>query len=142
MEINIQAIVGLINDPNGFHTTTVNFKFHLFYQFYPYDSIWGPMQEHISSPDLVNWQQLPTAFLPEKRNVFLEAPSVKKNFDVHWSYFCGRWILLQRNSIFGIQMMVLIFTSVKGILQSYQVLLLGRMISVTPKFWFMTTTMA
>ncbi|XP_023933830.1 sucrose-6-phosphate hydrolase-like [Bicyclus anynana] len=61
--------VGWMNDPNGF--SFHNGEFHLFYQFYPYDSVWGPMHwGHVSSPDLVNWKQLPTALLPEQEQCF------------------------------------------------------------------------
>ncbi|XP_026497975.1 sucrose-6-phosphate hydrolase-like [Vanessa tameamea] len=61
--------VGWMNDPNGF--SYHNGEFHLFYQFYPYDSVWGPMHwGHSSSPDLVNWKTLPTALLPEKEQCF------------------------------------------------------------------------
>lgn len=61
--------VGWMNDPNGF--IYHNGEFHLFYQYYPYDSVWGPMHwGHTSSPDLVNWKELPTALLPEEEMCF------------------------------------------------------------------------
>ncbi|CAH2234865.1 jg15353 [Pararge aegeria aegeria] len=61
--------VGWMNDPNGF--SYHKGEFHLFYQFYPYDSVWGPMHwGHVTSPDLVNWKQQPTALLPEKEQCF------------------------------------------------------------------------
>lgn len=61
--------VGWMNDPNGF--SYHNGEFHLFYQYYPYDTVWGPMHwGHSSSPDLVNWKELPTALLPETEQCF------------------------------------------------------------------------
>lgn len=66
---HVAGPVGWINDPNGF--SFYNGEYHLFYQFYPYDSVWGPMHwGHVSSPDLVNWKQLPTALVPEKEQCF------------------------------------------------------------------------
>lgn len=57
--------VGWMNDPNGF--SYYKDKYHLFYQFYPYNSSWGPMHwGHSSSSNLVDWEQQPTALLPEK----------------------------------------------------------------------------
>ena len=52
------------NDPNGM----VYYKgeYHLFYQYYPDDMIWGPMHwGHAVSKDLVHWEELPIALYPE-----------------------------------------------------------------------------
>lgn len=66
---HIAAPVGWINDPNGF--TYFKGEYHLFYQYYPYDSIWGPMHwGHVTSKDLVNWNYRPTALLPEREQCF------------------------------------------------------------------------
>ncbi|CAG4959473.1 unnamed protein product [Colias eurytheme] len=69
LHYHVTPPVGWMNDPNGF--SYYNGEFHLFYQFYPYDSIWGPMHwGHVSSPDLVHWKQLPTALIPEEEMCF------------------------------------------------------------------------
>lgn len=61
--------VGWMNDPNGF--SYYKGEYHLFYQFYPYDSVWGPMHwGHSSSPNLVDWNTLPTALLPDEEQCF------------------------------------------------------------------------
>ncbi|XP_041977996.1 sucrose-6-phosphate hydrolase-like [Aricia agestis] len=69
LHYHVTPPVGWMNDPNGF--SHVNGEYHLFYQFYPYDSVWGPMHwGHVASPDLVHWKQLPTALIPEDEQCF------------------------------------------------------------------------
>jgi fructan beta-fructosidase len=53
-----------MNDPNGM----VYYKgeYHLFYQYYPDSTVWGPMHwGHAISNDLVSWKHLPIALLPD-----------------------------------------------------------------------------
>ena len=58
------APIGWINDPNGF--STFNNEYHLFYQYHPYDVVWGPMYwGHSKTNDFIKWEQLPIALAPE-----------------------------------------------------------------------------
>ena len=55
---------GWMNDPNGF--SYYKGQYHLFYQYYPYESRWGPMHwGHAVSDDLLRWQYLPAVMAPE-----------------------------------------------------------------------------
>lgn len=89
-EKHFSAPIGWINDPNGF----VYFRgeYHLFYQFYPYDSVWGPMHwGHAKSKDLVNWEHLPVALAPDqeydKDGCFSGSAIVKD--DTLWLMYTG-----------------------------------------------------
>ena len=66
LNYHIMPPAGLLNDPNGF----IHFEddYHLFYQFYPFDTSHGAkFWAHLKSEDLVNWQELPLALAPAQK---------------------------------------------------------------------------
>lgn len=63
---HLQPPIGWMNDPNG--VVTIDEEHHVFYQYYPYDSVWGPMHwGHSKTRDGINWKQLPVALAPDKK---------------------------------------------------------------------------
>ena len=62
---HLSSRVGWMNDPNGF--SWYKGEYHLFYQYHPYDSHWGPMHwGHAVSSDLLHWKYLPAVLAPDQ----------------------------------------------------------------------------
>lgn len=61
---HVCAPAGWINDPNGF--SLYQGEYHLFYQYHPYKTLWGPMHwGHSKSKDFIKWEQQPCAIAPD-----------------------------------------------------------------------------
>ncbi|MDU8885045.1 glycoside hydrolase family 32 protein [Yeosuana sp. MJ-SS3] len=64
-----------MNDPNGMFY--LNGKYHLYFQYYPEDNVWGPMHwGHASSEDLVTWKEYPIALYPDSLGYIFSGSAV------------------------------------------------------------------
>mgnify|MGYP005906296807 CR=1 FL=1 len=62
---HVAAPVGWINDPNGF--SWYQGQIHLFYQYHPYTTEWGPMHwGHSVSDDMIHWKNMPSVLAPDQ----------------------------------------------------------------------------
>lgn len=62
---HLSTRTGWMNDPNGF--SYYKGEYHMFYQYHPYDSHWGPMHwGHAVSKNLLDWEYLPAALAPDE----------------------------------------------------------------------------
>ncbi|MCM1135284.1 MAG: glycoside hydrolase family 32 protein [Clostridium sp.] len=61
---HLSARTGWMNDPNGF--SFYKGEYHLFYQYHPFSTQWGPMHwGHAVSDNLLSWRHLPAAMAPD-----------------------------------------------------------------------------
>jgi len=57
--------IGWMNDPNGF--VYYKGRYHLFYQYYPYDITWNDMHwGHATTENFIDWEHLPVAMANDK----------------------------------------------------------------------------
>src|SRR5690349_21798603 len=63
-EIHFSPKEKWMNDPNGM--VFFNNTYHLFYQYYPDSTVWGPMHwGHATSKDMIHWNHEPIALYPD-----------------------------------------------------------------------------
>src|SRR5690348_9738818 len=83
-----------MNDPNGL--VYYNGQYHMFYQYHPDSTVWGPMHwGHATSPDLLSWQHQPVALYPDEHGMIFSGSAV-----IDWQNTAG----------FGAEAMVALFT--------------------------------
>lgn len=64
-KFHLTPLCGWMNDPNGF--SFYEGRYHLFYQYYPYEAKWGLMHwGHAVTRDLLRWEYLPCALAPDE----------------------------------------------------------------------------
>lgn len=64
-----------MNDPNGM--VYQQGTYHLFFQYYPHDKVWGPMHwGHATSKDMIYWKEQPIALYPDSLGYIFSGSAV------------------------------------------------------------------
>lgn len=64
-----------MNDPNGMFF--LNGTYHLYFQYYPEDNVWGPMHwGHATSKDMITWEEQPIALEPDELGYIFSGSAV------------------------------------------------------------------
>lgn len=101
-----------LNDPNGL--IYYEGEYHLFYQYHPDDTVWGPMHwGHAVSTDLLNWEELPIALYPDELGTIFSGSAV---IDYHNTAGFGEEAMVAVFTHFvpGLQQQSLAYSTDKG----------------------------
>ncbi|MCM8711844.1 glycoside hydrolase family 32 protein [Clostridium sp. SYSU_GA19001] len=103
-----------MNDPCGMFYYEGNY--HLFYQYNPNDTIWGPMHwGHATSPDMVTWTHLPVALEPDDLGTIFTGSSVVDSQNTSGLFDKGSGIVsLYTNDNKGLQQQSMAFSTDGG----------------------------
>lgn len=92
--LHLRAPGNWMNDPNGF--IFFRGKYHLFYQYFPYGTMWGTMHwGHAVSEDLVRWEHLDIGLFPTKgydRNGVFSGSALEKDGKLYLYYSAVRYL--------------------------------------------------
>nr|WP_272873261.1 glycoside hydrolase family 32 protein [Alteribacter salitolerans] len=74
-EIHFAPKENWMNDPNGL--VYFEGEYHLFFQYNPNDSVWGPMHwGHAVSKDMITWEELDIALYPDENGTIFSGSAV------------------------------------------------------------------
>ncbi len=74
-QIHFSPEANWMNDPNGM--VYYEGEYHLFYQYYPDSTVWGPMHwGHAVSPNMIHWEHLPIALYPDSLGYIFSGSAV------------------------------------------------------------------